>query len=271
MPQLLILALLIALPASIAWGIYLWQKSVYEHTEYFTATRKPYRAARKDLGAWGEYLTYCKLGAIPGYKKFLFNCYIPKEDGTFSEADLILLHPSGVYVFESKNYSGWIFGNEADRQWTQSLNGRHKKRFYSPLMQNNSHIRQLLRFAPELAREAIQSVIVFSERCDLRKITLTSQQHLVVKRHRLLFAMEPLIRRQLLSPADIDTLYQRLFPQTQLTEQQKQAHIQHVKDIAEHRICPYCGNPLVVKTARKTGKQFWGCSKYPSCKYTAEF
>ncbi|NLK22184.1 MAG: NERD domain-containing protein [Epulopiscium sp.] len=26
-----------------------------------------------------------------------------------------------MYVFESKNYSGWIFGNEKDKNWTQML------------------------------------------------------------------------------------------------------------------------------------------------------
>jgi restriction system protein len=35
--------------------------------------------------------------------------------------------------------------------------------------------------------------------------------------------------------------------------------------------CPACGQPMVVRTARKgerTGSQFWGCSGYPDCKGT---
>ena len=270
MPQLLITLLLILLPIALVCGvIYLCQKRAYEHTEYFTATRKPYRAVRRDVGLWGEYHTYRKLSKLPGEKRFLFNCYVPKDGGAFSEVDLIMLHSSGVYVFESKNYSGWIFGNEADRQWTQSFRNGRKERFFNPLMQNNSHIKQLQRFLPELTREAFQSVIVFSERCELRKVTLTSEQHLVVKRDRLLRALASYLRRQLLSPADIEAIYQRLFPQTQLTDQQKQAHVRRVTDIAKNRICPYCGSALVVRTAKKTGNQFLGCSKYPACKYTA--
>ena len=270
MPQSLLLLLLTVLPTALVCGtIYLFQKRAYERTEYFIATRTPYRAVRKDVGLWGEYLTYRKLSKLPGGRKFIFNCYAPKENGTFTEVDLIMLHTSGVYVFESKNYGGWIFGKETDRQWTQSFRSGRRERFFNPLMQNNSHIKQLQRFLPGLAREAFQSVIVFSERCELRKVTLTSDQHLVVKRDRLPRAIAPYLLRQLLSPADIDVIYQQLFPQTQLTEQQKQAHVQRVADIAENRICPYCGSALVVRTAQNTGNQFLGCSKYPACKYTA--
>jgi restriction system protein len=30
--------------------------------------------------------------------------------------------------------------------------------------------------------------------------------------------------------------------------------------------CPQCGKAMVLRTAKKTGKQFWGCSAYPDCK-----
>jgi restriction system protein len=38
-------------------------------------------------------------------------------------------------------------------------------------------------------------------------------------------------------------------------------------------VCPLCGKPMALRTARKgpnTGKQFWGCSGYPGCKGTLE-
>jgi len=270
MPQLLLLFLLIIFPAALIFGVvYLWQNRTYKRSEYFNTTRTPHRTVHKDLGLWGEYLTHLRLSALPGNKKFLFNCYVPKENGTFTEIDLMMLHTSGIYVFESKNYSGWIFGNETARQWTQSFRSGRKVRFFNPLIQNANHIKYLQRFLQGLAQETFQSVIVFSERCELQKITLTSTQHLVIKRNQLPHAIVPYLQRQVFSPDDIETLYQYLLPQTQLTELQKQAHIQRVSDIAEHRVCPYCGSALVVRTARKTGNQFWGCSKYPACKYTA--
>jgi hypothetical protein len=262
--------LLAALPGIlIAALVYFCRKRAYEKSEHFADTHTLYRAVRWDLGQWGEYLTFRYLSKLDGYKKFLFNCYIPKDDGALTEIDLIMLHGSGVYVFESKNYSGWIFGNEADLQWTQSFRNGHKERFYNPIKQNSAHIKQLRRFLPGLAADAIQSVIVFSERCELRKITLTSHRHIVVKRDQVLRAVRSVANRQALSPTDIDVIYQRLFPQTQLTAREKETHRQHVADIAEGRTCPCCGSPLVPRTAKSTGNQFLGCSKYPACRYTA--
>ncbi|MCR5167068.1 MAG: topoisomerase DNA-binding C4 zinc finger domain-containing protein [Oscillospiraceae bacterium] len=37
--------------------------------------------------------------------------------------------------------------------------------------------------------------------------------------------------------------------------------------------CPKCGKPLVLRTAKKgenAGKQFYGCSGFPKCRYTCE-
>jgi hypothetical protein len=90
-----------------------------------------------------------------------------------------------------------------------------------------------------------------------------------VKRDQVLRAVKSVAIRQVLSPADIDAIYQRLYPQTQLTAQEKESHRQRAADIAEGRICPCCGSPLVLRTAKNTGNQFLGCSKYPACRYTA--
>jgi restriction system protein len=38
-------------------------------------------------------------------------------------------------------------------------------------------------------------------------------------------------------------------------------------------VCPKCGAELVVRTVRKganAGKQFYGCSRFPACRYTRE-
>lgn len=101
--------------------IYLILKHNYQKTEYYQATHFPYYKLFNDTGRLGEYYTFKYLSPLKGYKRFLFNCYVPKEAGTDTEIDVIMLHESGIYVFESKNYSGWIFGTENQKQWTQTL------------------------------------------------------------------------------------------------------------------------------------------------------
>lgn len=48
----------------------------------------------------------------------------------------------GIFVIETKNYKGWIYGSERDRQWTQVIYKR-KERFQNPLRQNCRHTKVL--------------------------------------------------------------------------------------------------------------------------------
>ena len=90
--------------------INLYKKKKYEKTLYFVQTGNPFNKVMQDIGLIGEYFTYQCLAPLNGYKKFIFNCYLPKADGETTEVDVILLHESGIYVFESKitavGYSG---------------------------------------------------------------------------------------------------------------------------------------------------------------------
>lgn len=79
---------------------------------------------------------------------------------------MILIHESGIYVFESKNYGGWIFGDERQHYWTQTLplgRGRSQKnRFYNPIRQNKGHIKWLSNYL-NLDTKFFYSYIVFSK------------------------------------------------------------------------------------------------------------
>lgn len=62
---------------------------------------------------------------------------------------------------ESKNYGGWIFGGEGQRQWTQTFENGHKERFYNPIIQNRSHVKALAAHLG-LPEGDLHSYIVFS-------------------------------------------------------------------------------------------------------------
>lgn len=59
-----------------------------------------------------------------------------------TQIDHVIVSTFGIYCIETKNYSGWIFGNSKDQYWTQVIY-RRKERFYSPLRQNYAHIKAL--------------------------------------------------------------------------------------------------------------------------------
>ncbi|MCL2718344.1 MAG: NERD domain-containing protein [Lachnospiraceae bacterium] len=273
----------------------------YLKTEYYSATNIPYISLIFNKGSYGEYLIYKYLLQLSGTKKFLFNCYIPKDDGTTSEIDVILLHSSGIYVFESKNYSGWIFGTETKKMWTQTFPNGKKVSFFNPLMQNNSHIKWLKNFLPEVVENAFYSIIVFSERCELKKLNITTNLHRVIKRDRVLSVVSETINQQILSDKIIEEFYQKLYPHTQISEEARKSHNDAIlnksnkKDtkiselsptgkgdmvtksqsdnmkIESKESCGKCGAKMVLRTAsrgERKGMKFWGCSKYPKCRNT---
>ena len=161
------------------------RREEYYKSDYSSQTKKNYGEVVIDKGSMGEYDTYRYLDKIEGYKKCLFNTFIPKTNGETTEVDLILLHESGIYVIESKNYSGWIFGDERNNQWTQTLKGSYgtceKIRFFNPIKQNESHIKWISKYL-KIDESELKSIIVFSNRCEFKDITITSDTVMVVKR-----------------------------------------------------------------------------------------
>lgn len=284
--EVIVLIVIAACVICTAYVVEIKRKKEYEKTEYYLQTKNTYMSVRFNKGRLGEFYTYKYLKALSGYKRFLFNIYLPKEKGDTTEIDVILLHESGIYVLESKNYSGWIFGTETQQYWTQTLpigNGKTKKsKFFNPIIQNKVHLKWLKQFLGEEAQLPFYSYIVFSDRCTLKEITLTSGNHFVINRYNIF----PEIQRNSvkagvqLTTEEIDTLYEKLYPLTQIDAAQKLAHIENIQrkqqeavtDRKEKR-CPCCGGTLVVRTATRgeqKGKRFLGCSNYPKCKYVGK-
>lgn len=144
--------------------------SRFKRSKYEKISGNGYFKTRFNIGNYGEYLTFSYLETLPGYNKIITNVYIPKNDDTTTEIDILMLNSTGIYVFESKNYSGWIFGDERNKNWTQSLKGKKKNQFYNPIWQNKAHIRALENILPKISSNRFYSYIVFSERCELKKV-----------------------------------------------------------------------------------------------------
>ena len=82
-------------------------------------------------------------------------------NGNTTQIDHILISTNGVFVIESKHYSGWIFGNEKSSKWTQVIH-RKKSQFQNPLRQNYKHIKAVEELFDFLPSSSIKSVVVFS-------------------------------------------------------------------------------------------------------------
>lgn len=96
----------------------------------------------------------------------LHDVIIPTSNGT-TQIDHVILSVFGIFVVETKNFRGWIFGDPKESQWCQSLPGGKKRRFQSPLHQNYRHIQCLGEFL-KLDPKVFQSVVFFIGECELK-------------------------------------------------------------------------------------------------------
>lgn len=90
--------------------------------------------------------------------RLLRNVTLPFEDGT-TQIDHIIVSRFGVFVIETKNMKGWIFGGERQKTWTQKIY-RHSVKFQNPLHQNYKHVKALEALLG-IDGSAIHSVVVF--------------------------------------------------------------------------------------------------------------
>lgn len=91
---------------------------------------------------------------------------IQMDDGT-TQVDHILVSRFGVFVIETKHYTGWLFANEAGRSWTQ-VRFRARFRFQNPILQNKRHVRAVQDLLEFLPPDAVKSVVVFSGDAEFR-------------------------------------------------------------------------------------------------------
>lgn len=201
----------------------------YYNSDYYLLTQTPYKKILEDKGIQGEYLCYNCLKQTAGYKKFVFNAYLPTDTGT-TEIDLIMIHGTGIYVIESKNLDGLIKGHSGDIKWTQYFRGHKRYSFYNPIRQNDRHIEELKKHLPVLNEEAYKSIIVFNPLSNIKEIANETNAK-AVKRNELIVAIEMILSREpnRFKEEHIDRIQDILLQFTYKSDDEKSDHIQNIR------------------------------------------
>jgi len=222
----------------------------------------------ENAGHFGEYLTEYAINNnnLQGYLKTINNLYIPHK-GKSTEIDVLMIHEKGLFVFESKNYSGWIFGSVDQQKWTQCFPNKEKHQFYNPILQNRTHINAIAVYL-NLPIEDFSSFIVFSEHCELKRIPENSDNFTILKRDKLLKNIRQVLDNRAIryTKEQVDSFAQKLETTSSADDQKKQEHIADIKSLSTGTICPLCGGNLVERKG-KFGT-FYGCGNYPKCRFT---
>lgn len=178
-------------------------------------------------GNYGEFRLYRKIIKIFGKKHVFTNLYLDNISTEHTEIDVIAISKQGIYVFEMKNYSGYIYGSEKDQQWTQVLNRKSKYKFYNPLRQNYAHTKAAERYLG-VSEETIIPVIVFSNRSKLSKINITKNQNIIQLNSVNKFIKKTNKREYVFSDEEINEMCIKLINRSNMKEDIKAKHIEDV-------------------------------------------
>lgn len=115
-----------------------------------------------EKGEEGEMAVYHALSAFTEERGFYryHNLILPDGKGGTTEIDSVMFSRFGIFVFEVKNYNGWIFGNGKNPRWTQMLNKHSKVQFQNPLRQNYKHL-AVLRRITRVPDSCFCNIVVF--------------------------------------------------------------------------------------------------------------
>jgi len=202
------------------------------------------------------------------YHRF-HNLLLPTPDGT-TQVDHVIVSKYGIFVIETKNLQGWIFGQANQAMWTQNIYGK-KTRFQNPLRQNYKHVLAVAS-SLEVPESTVHSIIAFEGTAEFK----TEMPANVTVGNGFLHHIRS-FTTQVFSDAEVAAMAGRLQAvrrNTRLADQR--AHVRSLNDRSDEtqeQRCPRCGEPLVVRTAsrgERAGQRFWGCSSYPKCKYTRQ-
>ena len=212
--------------------------------------------------------------------RVLSDVILPLGDST-TQIDHVVLSHFGIFVIETKNMSGWIFGSPDQSSWTQVLRGGKKRRFQNPLHQNYARVKAIQQTLG-VDEAMIHNLIVFVGEAEPK----TPMPDRVAWGMQELGKLIGRRRQRLFSTEQVNSFASAI--QTQALENNrdvKREHLRNLERLAERRgasrshasepsqevaRCPRCEAPMARRTNRKSGASFLGCTRCPKCRGTRE-
>jgi len=204
--------------------------------------------------------------SLPSKSYHIFhNIILPSQSGT-TQIDHLVISVFGIFIVETKNKKGWIFGYEKQPNWTQVIYGE-KYSFQNPLRQTFRQKKVLSEFL-NLDDSKICPVIYFVGNCvfktPLPENVINKGIGSLIKRFRI----------QVLSTEDVNRILKLLRKYLSESPLSNRDHIKSLrKRHSSNTLCPRCGSNLIERIAKSgsnAGSKFLGCENYPQCKFTKD-
>ena len=222
----------------------------------------------KIKGHIGEKAVVNRLSRLPENKYTVINNLMLRTDYGTTQIDHIVVSIYGIFVIETKNYSGWITGGEFSEEWTKNMYGK-KYKFRNPLKQNYSHVKALENKL-KITSDKFIPIVAFSASGTIKVNTSKPVVYINQLKKEIEGYTELKLREE-----DIPTIVSKIRNADVTTKETAKEHIKEIqtkvsdKNVKiKNNICPKCGGNLV-KRKGKYG-EFLGCSNFPKCRYTVK-
>lgn len=190
-------------------------------------------------GELGEYKINIQLDQFSKEYKYHSDLLIPnsKSSTGYSQIDHIIITPYGIFVIETKNYQGTIYGGKDRKTWL--VNGKFK--MMNPILQNYGHIQAIKDIIDPKFHEYFISIVSFTKRCKL-KIDSDSDLHNIRSNQFVIYDIQlsEIINRKiavqkllhsnpLLSNEEIETIYKTLSQSNIPDPSIREKHVEAIK------------------------------------------
>jgi hypothetical protein len=179
--------------------------------------------------------------------------------GSTSQIDHVIVSDYGIFVIETKNYKGWIFGYEKDKSWIQVIY-KYRRKFYNPILQNQGHIYALKHVLKNYKYLRYYSIITFTKRATLKTKTYTD----VVYINKLVKTIKKYDHYHLNEHTKNEIVAIILTAKTNSRNKDKAVRVN--SSMNKNGSCPNCGGNLMERNGQYG--IFLGCNNFPRCNYT---
>jgi len=198
------------------------------------------------------------------YHKF-HNVIILSNNGT-TQFDHIVVSTYGIFIVETKNRKGWIYGSERQSKWTQTSYG-NKYSFQNPLRQTFRHKKILAEYF-NIKESHIRTVVYFVGNCKFKTQLPGNVIKSGVGRYIKRF------RSPILSTEEVNRILEAMNKHLSDYTFTNRDHVRSLRQrLSSTTICPRCGGNLVERRAKKgpnAGSSFLGCENFPKCRFSKD-
>lgn len=215
---------------------------------------------KKIVGKAGEFYVKNELKKLPKEKYLILNDILIENNNITCQIDHVVVSEFGIFVIETKQYNGYIVGNEYDKNWKQN------NKFYinNPIHQNYGHIKALQNVL-KLDYDKFIPIVCISSTARLKIKSKSHVLHIYELNKIILSYKKKIID-------NYNEIYKTIVNLNIVDKKRRTQHISYEKEIKNNKeinqenTCPKCGGKLI----KRNGKygDFIGCSNYPKCKYT---